>query len=90
MINTVNPSSKYAVPALIRVIPANCPAEVRFVREIKIAVHFGMPAETAISPNVKETGIYPRQIGIPCFTPVLKSLLIIINLIIKNSIGFKA
>ena len=35
--------------------PANCPAEVRLVNEIKMAAQAGIPFSTAIMPKVKET-----------------------------------
>lgn len=56
--------------AMIKPVPANCPADVRFVNEIRIATHTGIPPFTAIIPKVKETGIYPRAIGIPSLNPL--------------------
>ncbi len=41
----------------IRFVPANWPALVRFVSEIKMAVHAEIPPLTAINPNVRDTGM---------------------------------
>ena len=69
MTNVVNATSKYPAPARIRFVPANCPALVKFVSDIKTATQTGRPPDTARKPNVKETGRYPSPMGIPLFTP---------------------
>lgn len=56
MINVVSASSKYPACEKIKFVPANCPAEVRFVTDIKTAIQTGSPPETAMNPKVKETG----------------------------------
>jgi hypothetical protein len=53
----------------MRPIPANCPAEVRFVIEINTAIQTGNPELTAIIPKVKDTERYPNPIGIPSLIP---------------------
>ena len=58
---------------MIKPTPANCPADVRLVNETKIAIQTGIPPFTAISPKVKDTGIYPKAIGKPCLNPLQKS-----------------
>jgi hypothetical protein len=49
--------SKRVAPEIRRLVPANCPAEVRLVKEIRRAIPTGRPPLTAISPKVKATGI---------------------------------
>lgn len=63
--------SMYVPPDMIKLVPANCPELVRFVMEIKTASQTGSPALTAINPNVKETGRYPRPTGSPFISPFL-------------------
>lgn len=74
MTKVVIASSMYPAPARIRFVPANCPALVRFVREMKHAAQTGSPPETAIKPKVKATGAYPRPMGNPAFNPLLNSV----------------
>ena len=65
-------SSKYDPPFNISAIPANCPADVIFVMEIKTAIQTGSPPSVAIMPKVNETERYPKQMGIPSVTPLKK------------------
>ena len=53
----VNVISRRDLPEIIRLVPANCPAEVRLVNEMRIAIQPGIPPLTAIRRKVKETGI---------------------------------
>ena len=54
----------------MRESPANWPAEVRLVMEMRTAAQTGSPMETAIIPKVKETDRYPSPIGIPSRNPL--------------------
>ena len=55
--------------AAIMPMPATCPADVRFVIEMRIAASGGMPIVTAVIPNVKDTERYPSAIGSPPCSP---------------------
>ena len=58
------------LPALtMTVIPANCPADVKLVIEIRTACQMLSPFDTAMIPNVKDTERYPSPIGIPSVNP---------------------
>jgi len=59
--------------AIIKFVPANCPAEVRLENEINMASQTGIPPLTAIKPKVKDTGKYPKAIGTPALNPFEKS-----------------
>ena len=72
MISWVSAISHREPPAMIISRPANCPADVRLVREMRTACQIVRPPCTAIIPNVKETARYPRAIGIPSAIPCLK------------------
>lgn len=50
-------------------MPVNCPAEVRFVAEIKAANHIGKSVRLAAKPKVKETAKYAIATGIAFFSP---------------------
>ncbi len=52
-------------------IPANCPAEVRFVMDISTADHHGKPMDTAMIPKENDTDRYPSPMGIPSFNPFI-------------------
>ena len=52
-------------------IPANCPAEVTVVIDMRTTCHQLRPKDTAIIPNVKETDRYPSAIGMPVISPRL-------------------
>ena len=73
MTNVVMAISKYMPPDRMRLVPANCPAEVKFDMDIKTATHTGRPFSAAIMPNAKDTDRYPRQIGRPSFDPLRKA-----------------
>ena len=72
MISWVSAISHREPPAMIISRPANCPADVRLVREMRTACQIVRPPCTAIIPNVKETARYPRAMGIPSVIPCLK------------------
>lgn len=74
MINVVTPISRSGASAMIRFVPANCPAEVRLVNEMTVAIQGEMPPLAASRPNVKATGMYPRAMGIPFRSPYRKSI----------------
>lgn len=74
MTNVVNVISKKLAPMIIKFVPANWPADVRLENDIKMAIQTGIPPDTAISPKVNDTGIYPNAIGSPRLKPYLKSL----------------
>lgn len=67
--------SKYEAPESIRFVPANWPELVTLLIDINMASHIGSPPDTAINPNVKETGMYPRPIGMPFLNPLTKSFI---------------
>lgn len=69
MISCVIAISKYVEPFAIILSAANCPAEVRFVADIKTASIGDTPAFFAAMPKVKETARYPKNIGIPSLMP---------------------
>jgi hypothetical protein len=74
MTNVVTAISRSGAPAMIRFVPANCPAEVRLVNEMTVAIQGEMPPLAASRPNVKATGTYPRAMGIPFRSPYRKSI----------------
>ena len=51
-------------------IPANCPAEVTVVIDMRTACHQLRPKDTAVIPNVKETDRYPSANGMPVLVRV--------------------
>ena len=57
MTKVVSIISRYPEPAIIKLVPANCPALVRFEKDIKMASQIGRPPSTAMDPKVKETGM---------------------------------
>ena len=71
--NCVHAIWKYAPePEVIMPSPANCPAEVRLVSEIRNACHHVSPAAIHCIPKVKDTDRYPSAIGMPSWRPFLK------------------
>lgn len=48
---------------------ANCPALVRFVKDMTTDWRVVRPAPLAMIPNVKDTARYPRPMGMPSFSP---------------------
>ncbi len=74
IIKVVNAISNKGALAIIKEVPANCPADVKLDKEIKTVSNTGSPPLTAINPKVKETGKYPKAIGIPDLKPRKKSL----------------
>lgn len=55
----------------LKAVPANCPAEVTVVIDMRTACHQLRPKDTAIIPKVKETDRYPSAIGMPVISPRL-------------------
>lgn len=78
IINVVTASSAIVPPAIRRFVPANCPALVRFVKDINTAAHKGIPESTAVMPKATETEKYPRHTGKPSRSPLINSLFFII------------
>ena len=73
MTKVVMAISRYMPPERIRLVPANCPAEVKFDMEINTATQTGRPFSAAIMPKAKETDKYPRQMGRPSLAPFKKA-----------------
>ena len=78
IIKVVTANSIRLPAPIIIAVPANCPADVRLVIDITTESQTGNPPFVAIIPNVKETDIYPRQMGIPSLSPCL-------NVIVKKA-----
>lgn len=62
------------VPCTIRLSPANWPALVRLVRDIRPAEKASIPKLEAMIPKVKDTLKYPKTMGMESFVPSKKSL----------------
>lgn len=77
IIKVVIPISAKLPPAVIKFVPANCPALVRFVKEINTAAQTGIPESTAVMPYATDTEKYPRQMGKPSEKPWRNSLVLI-------------
>ena len=75
MTNVVSTISIYGAPPSMSCMPANWPAEAMLVIEIKVASIGLKPIFTAISPNVNDTGMYPKQMGKPFFIPLKYSFM---------------
>lgn len=69
IIRVVTASSINVPPAMIISRPANWPALVKLVKDIKRDVKIESPPSIARSPKVKETEIYASAIGTPSFIP---------------------
>ncbi len=72
MTSWVRACSARDAPAAIRERPANCPAEVTLLMEMRAAPHTGTPAAAAEMPKAKETEKYPRPMGVPSPSPFWK------------------
>ena len=55
MTNVVMAISRYMPPDRMRLVPANCPAEVKLDMEIRTATQTGRPFSAAIMPKAKDT-----------------------------------
>ena len=72
IIKVVTASSIKVPQATIISRPANCPALVRFVRDIRNADITESPFSQAKSPKVKDTERYARAMGTPSLNPFNK------------------
>ena len=69
MTSMVAAISKMPAPAAMRLVPANCPVPVKFVKETSTGNHAGKPALIAEMAYAKATETYPSAIGSPSFNP---------------------
>jgi len=70
IIKVVTASSISVPPAIIISSPANCPALVKLVRDIKTDVNIDKPPWVASNPKAKDTDMYASAIGTPSFNPI--------------------
>ena len=71
MTSWVSKISNTLPKAIMTVAPANCPAEVKLVKDITVATNQGSPPLTTDTPKAKDTAKYPSAMGTPSFSPCL-------------------